>query len=115
MILFIGYENCSTCRDVKKFLDEKGIDYKFQDVKKEKPEKEQIKSLYEKSGLDIKKFFNTSGKVYRDLNLKDRLKSMDTDEKLELLASDGMLLKRPIIEDGDRVVLAKKNIIEYFE
>lgn len=115
MILFIGYENCSTCKDVRKFLDKKNIDYKFQDVKKEKPRKEQIKKLYEKSGLDIKKFFNTSGKVYRDLNLKDKLKDMDLDEKLELLSSDGMLLKRPIIEDGDSVVIGKKNIKEYFE
>lgn len=115
MTLFIGYKNCSTCKDVKKFLDGKNIDYKFQDVKEEKPEYEQIKKLYEKSNLDIKKFFNTSGKVYRDLNLKDKLPDMDEEEKLKLLASDGMLLKRPIIENNDDVVIGRKNIKEYFD
>lgn len=115
MTLFIGYKNCSTCKDVKKFLDEKNIEYKFQDVKEDKPEYEQIKSLYEKSKLDIKKFFNTSGKIYRDLNLKDRLSDMDEEEKLNLLASDGMLLKRPIIENGNDVIIGRKNIKEYFE
>lgn len=115
MTLFIGYKNCSTCKDVKKFLDDKNIEYTFQDVKEEKPTYDQIKALYEKSGLDIKKFFNATGQVYRKLNLKEKLSSMDEDEKLNLLASDGMLLKRPIIENGDDVIIGRKNIEEYFE
>lgn len=114
MTLFIGYKNCSTCKDVKKFLDKNNISYDFQDVKENKPEYDQIKTLYKKSGQDIKKFFNTSGKIYRDLNLKEKLIDMDEDEKLKLLASDGMLLKRPIIENGEDVIIGRKNIKEYF-
>lgn len=71
--------------------------------------------MYEKSGLDIKKFFNTSGQIYRKLNLKDKLKDMTEDEKLDLLASDGMLLKRPILVYGDDVVVGRLNIEKYFE
>ena len=113
--LFIGYKNCSTCKKSMKFLDEKNIKYDFQDVKEEKPEKAQIKDIYEKSGLDIKKFFNTSGKIYRQMNLKDKLTNMSEDEKLDLLASDGMLLKRPILVYGDDVVVGRINIEKYFE
>ena len=113
--LLIGYKSCSTCKKTEKFLEEKKIDYKFQDLKEEKPEKDQIKDLYEKSGLDIKKFFNTSGQIYRKLNLKDKLKDMTEDEKLDLLASDGMLLKRPILVCGDDVVVGRLNIEKYFE
>ena len=91
------------------------IEYKFQDVKEEKPEKDQIKEIYQKSGLDIKKFFNTSGQIYRKLNLKDKLKDMTEDEKLDLLASDGMLLKRPILVYGDDIVVGRLNIEKYFE
>lgn len=113
--LLIGYKSCSTCKKTENFLNEKEIEYKFQDVKEEKPEKDQIKKLYEKSGLDIKKFFNTSGQIYRKLNLKDKLKDMTEDEKLDLLASDGMLLKRPILVYGDDVVVGRLNIEKYFE
>ena len=113
--LLIGYKPCSTRKKTEKFLEEKKVDYKFQDVKEEKPEKYQIKDLYEKSGLDIKKFFNTSGQIYRKLNLKDKLKDMSEDEKLDLLASDGMLLKRPILVYGDDVVVGRLNIEKYFE
>lgn len=114
-VLLIGYKSCSTCKKAEKFLEEKNISYKFQDVKEEKPEKDQIKDLYEKSGLDIKKFFNTSGQIYRKLNLKDKLKDMSEDEKLDLLASDGMLLKRPIMVNEDDVVVGRLNIEKYFE
>ena len=103
-VLLIGYKSCSTCKKTEKFLEEKNISYKFQDVKEEKPEKDQIK-----------KFFNTSGQIYRKLNLKDKLKDMSEDEKLDLLASDGMLLKRPIIVNGDDVVVGRLNIERYFE
>ena len=113
--LLIGYKSCSTCKKTEKFLNEKNISYKFQDVKEEKPEKDKIKNIYDKSGLDIKKFFNTSGQIYRKLNLKDKLKDMNEDEKLELLASDGMLLKRPILVYGDDVVVGRLNIEKYFE
>ena len=71
--------------------------------------------MYEKSGLEIKKFFNTSGQIYRKLNLKDKLKDMTEDEKLDLLASDGMLLKRPILVYGDDVIVGRLNIEKYFE
>lgn len=113
--LLIGYKSCSTCKKTENFLNEKEIEYKFQDVKEEKPEKDQIKDLYEKSGLEIKKFFNTSGQIYRKLNLKDKLKDMTEDEKLDLLASDGMLLKRPILLYGDDVIVGRLNIEKYFE
>ncbi|MDU7163535.1 MAG: Spx/MgsR family RNA polymerase-binding regulatory protein [Anaerococcus vaginalis] len=113
--LLIGYKSCSTCKKTEKFLKEMKIEYKFQDVKEEKPEKDQIKEIYQKSGLDIKKFFNTSGQIYRKLNLKDKLKDMTEDEKLDLLASDGMLLKRPILVYGDDIVVGRLNIEKYFE
>lgn len=110
---FICYERCSTCKSVEKMMKAKNIDYEFRSIKSNNPTKEEIKEFHEKSGLDIKKLFNTSGKIYREKNLKDKLDEMSLDEKYELLSTDGMLVKRPIIVDADKVYigpLAKKFI-----
>ena len=102
---FICYPRCSTCKKAQKWLDENGIAYELRDIKEEKPSLEELKAWYEKSGLDIKRFFNTSGQMYRSLQLKDRLPSMDTDKKLGLLSTDGLLVKRPLLIT-DEFVLA---------
>ena len=107
------YPKCGTCRKALKWLDEKGIEYEPIHIVEQQPTQEQLKSLIDKSGLDIKKFFNTSGMKYRELGLKDKLKDMSDDEKIELLASDGMLIKRPIATDGDKVTVGFKE--ETFE
>lgn len=91
------YAKCTTCKKALKWLDEQGKDYQLIDIKENNPSKEEIKDAYEKSGLPLKKFFNTSGQVYRELNLKEKLASMSEEEQLELLASDGMLVKRPLV------------------
>lgn len=107
------YPKCGTCRKALKWLDEKGIEYESIHIVEQPPTQEQLKTLIDKSGLDIKKFFNTSGMKYRELGLKDKLKDMSDDEKIELLASDGMLIKRPIATDGDKVTVGFKE--ETFE
>ncbi|MBQ6813386.1 MAG: arsenate reductase family protein [Methanobrevibacter sp.] len=103
-MLFIYYPRCSTCRKAQKWLDEKGFEYEEQHIVDDNPDYEQLKALYEKSGLPLKRFFNTSGKIYREMQLKDKLADMSEEEQLELLATNGMLVKRPIIET-DTVVL----------
>lgn len=95
--LFLCYPKCSTCKKAQKWLEEKGIEYELRDIKTNNPTKEELKEWYEKSGLDIKRFFNTSGMIYREMQLKDKLLAMSEEEKLELLATDGMLVKRPIL------------------
>lgn len=106
--LFVCYPKCSTCAKARKFLDENKVAYDFRDIKEDNPNKYELKDWHEKSGLDIKKFFNTSGQVYRKLGLKDKLKDMSLDEKYELLATDGMLVKRPILVLGDKVTVGFK-------
>ncbi|RAP48142.1 MAG: ArsC family transcriptional regulator [Methanosphaera sp. rholeuAM6] len=96
-MLIVEYPRCSTCRKAKKWLDEHNIEYEDRDIIKENPQKEELKTWYEKSELPLKRFFNTSGKKYRELKLKDKIPGMTEDEQLELLATDGMLVKRPII------------------
>lgn len=103
-MLFIHYPKCSTCRKAKNWLDEHGIAYEERDIKLENPSKEELRDWYLKSGVEIKKFFNTSGLLYKSMGLKDRLPNMSGDEMLELLATDGMLVKRPLLV-GDGVVL----------
>jgi len=103
-MLFIYYPRCSTCRKAQKWLDENGFEYEEQHIVEDNPSYEQLKELYEKSGLPLKRFFNTSGKIYRENKLKDKLPDMDEDEQLKLLAEDGMLVKRPIIETGSVVL-----------
>ncbi|MFP3917870.1 arsenate reductase family protein [Lysinibacillus telephonicus] len=108
MLQFIHYPRCTTCKKAQKWLDENGIKYEALHIVEQTPTKEQLKSLWEKSGLPLKKFFNTSGMKYKSLGLKDKLTTMTEDEQLELLASDGMLIKRPIVTDGQKVTLGFK-------
>ena len=98
-MLFIEYPPCSTCQKAKKWLDANGIDYKDRHIKLENPTYEELKEWYEISGLPLKKFFNTSGLKYKELQLKDRLPEMTDEEKINLLATDGMLVKRPLLID----------------
>ena len=100
-MLFVCYPRCSTCKKAQKWLDERGVSYDFRDIKKDNPGESELKEWIDKSGLDIKRFFNTSGQLYKSMDLKDKLSGMSFDEKISLLASDGMLVKRPIlIDDG---------------
>ena len=102
------YPKCTTCKKALKWLDEQGKAYEEIDIKENNPSKEDLKAAYEKSGLPLKRFFNTSGLKYKALKLKDRLASMSEDEQLELLASDGMLVKRPLVIDGETVLTGFK-------
>ena len=94
--LFIEYPKCSTCQKAKKWLDENNIEYVDWNIVTETPTKDELKKWIPKSGLDVRKFFNTSGMKYRELNIKEKIKDMSEDEIYELLASDGMLIKRPL-------------------
>lgn len=96
-MLFLQYPPCSTCQKAKKWLDAQGIPYTDRHIKAQNPSYEELKAWYEKSGLPLKRFFNTSGLAYKALNLKERLPSMTEEEQLRLLASDGMLVKRPLL------------------
>ena len=107
-MLFIQYPPCSTCQKAKKWLDEKGIVYTDRHIKGQNPSYEELKGWYEKSGLPLKKFFNTSGLLYKSLNLKEKLPAMTEEEQLRLLASDGMLVKRPILVTEDAVLVGFK-------
>ena len=98
------YDRCSTCRKALKWLDEHQVEYETRDIAGRNPSRSELETFYKASGLPLTRFFNTSGKKYRELNLKDRLKTMTEDEMLDLLASDGMLVKRPIL-NGDGKVL----------
>lgn len=108
MLKFIEYPKCSTCMKARKYLDQLGLEYTKRHIVDEKLNKEELLALYKKSGLPLKRFFNTSGLKYRELNLKDKLPTMSEDEQLTLLASDGMLVKRPIIETDNRVLVGFK-------
>ena len=103
-MLFLWYPKCTTCQRAKKFLDERGASYTERHIKEENPTMDELRSWQRASGLPLKKFFNTSGMLYRELGLKDKLPGMGEEEQLELLASDGMLVKRPILV-GDGFVL----------
>lgn len=104
MMIFICYPKCTTCKRAEKWLDEKQQEYTFRDIKLDKPTLKELKEWYEKSGLPLRKFFNTSGLLYKSLDLKNKLPEMTDDAMLELLATDGMLVKRPILV-GDGFVL----------
>lgn len=108
MIDFYCYPSCSTCRKAKTWLDENDVEYNDHHIVKETPTSEQLKVMIDKSDLPIKRFFNTSGKVYRELQLKDKLDQMSEAEKIDLLASDGMLIKRPLTFDGEKVTVGFK-------
>ena len=103
-MLFIEYPKCSTCKKAKKWLEDKGIAFEDRHIVENNPTAEELREWIKKSGLDIKRSFNTSGMKYRDLGLKDKLADMEEEEKLTLLSSDGMLVKRPLVV-GDTVVL----------
>ena len=107
-MLFIYYPKCSTCQKAKKWLDAQEISYTERHIVEENPTYEELKKWQARSGLPIKKFFNTSGMKYRELGLKDRLPQMTDEEKIELLATDGMLVKRPLLIDGDRILTGFK-------
>ncbi len=103
-MLLIEYPKCSTCRKAKKWLDEHQIAYMSRHIVEENPSYEELKEWYGKSGMPLKKFFNTSGQLYREMQLKEKLPGMDEDETLRLLASNGMLVKRPLVV-GEGIVL----------
>ena len=108
MNIFICYDRCSTCKKAEKWLQEREIAYEKRPIKEENPSFEELKAWWERSGLPLKRFFNTSGQLYKSMNLKDRLKEMDEEEQLDLLATDGMLVKRPILLAGDVVLVGFK-------
>ena len=107
-MLFLEYPPCSTCKKAKNWLNEKGISYEDRHIKENNPSYEELKCWYERSGLPLKKFFNTSGLQYRALELKDKLSSMSEEEQLRLLASDGMLVKRPMLVTEHAVLVGFK-------
>ena len=102
---FLCYPRCSTCQKAKKWLDERGAAYELRDIKEQNPTAEELRAWHEKSGLPLKRFFNTSGLQYKALGLKDKLPAMSEEEQLALLATDGMLVKRPILVTADRVLV----------
>ncbi|MBS2970443.1 arsenate reductase family protein [Metabacillus sp. KIGAM252] len=108
MLDFYWYPKCGTCRKAKKWLEEHGHELNTIHIAENPPSKETLKDLYSRSGLELKKFFNTSGQKYRELGLKDRLSSMSEDEMLTVLSSDGMLIKRPITANGSKVTVGFK-------
>ncbi len=108
MNVLIWYPKCSTCQNAKKILDELGLKFELRDIKEHRLNEEELKEIIDQSKLDIKKFFNTSGLKYKELNLKDKLPSLDDNEKIALLASDGMLVKRPILVYNNHVIVGKK-------
>ena len=107
-MIFICYSRCTTCRKAQKWLDEKGFAYELRDIKTQNPSEEELKAWIASSGLPIRRFFNTSGLQYRALSLSEKLEKMDDDEKIALLATDGMLVKRPILLTGERVLVGFK-------
>ncbi len=102
-MIFIQYPPCSTCQKAKKWLDEHGMAYTDRHIKEQNPTYEELKAWYEKGGLPLKRFFNTSGLLYKSLNLKEKLPAMTEEEQLRLLATDGMLVKRPILITEDHI------------
>ena len=104
MLKFICYPKCTTCQKAKKWLDDNQIEYEFRDIKLDNPTLDELMECHKKSGLPLKKLFNTSGLLYKSLDLKNKLPTMSEDEMLKLLASDGMLVKRPLLI-GDSFVL----------
>ena len=108
MLKFICYPKCTTCQRAKKWLDDNKIEYEFRDIKSENPTLEELTEWYKKSGLPIKKFFNTSGLLYKSLELKNKLPEMTDDDALKLLSTDGMLVKRPLLISDDFVLVGFK-------
>ncbi len=107
-MLFVEYPKCSTCQKAKKWLDEHNMEYTDRHIVNENPTYDELKEWHKKSGLPLKKFFNTSGMLYREMQLKDKLSLMSEEEMLKLLATNGMLVKRPLIIDGETVLVGFK-------
>ena len=105
---FLCYAKCTTCQKTKKWLDANGIEYTERSIKEQNPNVEELKAWHQRSGLPLKKFFNTSGLLYKDMKLKDRLPGMSEEEQYELLATDGMLVKRPLLVGDDFVLVGFK-------
>nr|WP_075574350.1 Spx/MgsR family RNA polymerase-binding regulatory protein [Ezakiella massiliensis] len=111
----IAYKKCTTCKGVEKMLEEKGIKYDYRDIKEDNPSAKELKDWHKKSGLDIKRFFNTSGQIYRNEGLKNKLPDMTEEEKYKLLATDGMLVKRPILITDDGDIYVGPDVKKYIE
>lgn len=107
-MLFVCYPKCGTCRKARKYLDEHGIPYEERMIKEHPPTEKELRKWQSLSGLPVKKFFNTSGQLYREMNLREKLKEMNEDEMFQLLATDGMLVKRPLLIQNDRVLVGFK-------
>ncbi|MEL7609378.1 MAG: arsenate reductase family protein [Bacillota bacterium] len=103
-MLFVCYPGCSTCAKAQRYLEERGIEFEIRNIKADRPTLEELALWQQKSRLPLRRFFNTSGQKYRELNLSERLGAMNEPEQLALLASDGMLVKRPLLIDGERVL-----------
>ena len=108
MVKFICYPKCTTCQKAKKWLEDNGVEYEIRDIKADNPTLDELKKWYALSGLPLKKFFNTSGLLYKSMALKDKIPSMSEDEMLSLLATDGMLVKRPLLVSDDFVLVGFK-------
>ena len=108
MLKFICYPKCTTCQKAKKWLDDNKIEYELRDIKQDNPTQEELTEWYKKSGLPLKKFFNTSGLLYKSMDLKNKLPDMTEDEMLQLLSTDGMLVKRPILVADNFVLVGFK-------
>ena len=106
--IFLQYPKCTTCKKAKKFLEVNNVTFEDRHIVENNPTEEELKEWIERSGLEIKKFFNTSGLKYKELGLKDKLASMSDEEKIKLLASDGMLVKRPLVVEDGRVLVGFK-------
>ena len=113
--LFIEYPKCSTCKRAKKYLEEQGVAFEDRHIVEDRPTADESKAWIGRSGYPVKKFFNTSGMKYRELGLKEKLPEMSEDEQIQLLASDGMLVKRPLIVEDDRILVGFKEKEWIFE
>lgn len=107
-MLFIEYPKCTTCKKAKKWLDDHNVEYEDRHIVEDNPTYDELKKWYECSGMPLKKFFNTSGQLYKEMNLREKLSAMSEEEQLKLLASNGMLVKRPLIVDGKMVMIGFK-------
>lgn len=107
-MLFIQYPKCSTCKKAKKWLDEHNVEYTDRHIVEENPTYDEIKKWYEKSGLPLKKFFNTSGMLYKEMHLKDKLPTMSQEDQIKLLSTNGMLVKRPLVISEDKILVGFK-------